>query len=178
MARPPSRRALDSVLVATGIAGLLSGAPSTTHALATHGSVLAAVRAAASLVPGRSWRAQTRYPRLADVAAGGLAHTAVSLFWGVVLGRVLPPGRRARWGAAAGVAIHVVDLGLIARLPRLAPMRRLPSLPQLADHIAFGLTFGLVLDVLEPPTTHAGPTQPGSAGSFADDQATSSSAAG
>jgi hypothetical protein len=40
------------------------------------------------------------------------------------------------WGAVAGVAIALVDLGLLARaFPRI---RALPQVPQIADHIAFG----------------------------------------
>jgi hypothetical protein len=134
--------------------------------------LLATVRAAATLVRPHPPRPSL----LADVVAGGLAHGAVSLVWGTVLARMLPPGRRAPWGAAAGILIHVIDLGVIARVvPRLAPMRRLPQLAQLSDHIAFGFTLGFVLDRIDPP-------QPPSA-TVADqqdqeDQATSSSAAG
>ena len=53
-------------------------------------------------------------------------------------------------GAAAGVGIHLIDLGLVARVPRLRAIRALPQLPQLGDHIAFGFTVGLVLDGSTP----------------------------
>lgn len=143
---PPS-----ATLAATAVAAVLSGGPSTAHALVTRRPLLDAVRAAATLVPARSRRESARHPLLADLVAGGLAHGAVSLVWGSVLSRVLPRGHRAAWGAAAGAGIHVLDLGLIARLPALGAMRRLPQLPQLGDHVAFGFVFGLVLDRLDPP---------------------------
>jgi len=170
---PGGRRASRGApLVATAVAAVLSGAPSTIHSLVTRRPVLATVAAAASLVrPGHDAPATSSHRvTVGDLLAGGVAHGAVSLLWGTVLARVLPPGRRAVWGAAAGAVIHVVDLGVVARLvPRLAPMRRLAQLPQLGDHVAFGFTFGLVLDRLDPPLAPR---------SAARGQATSSSAAG
>jgi hypothetical protein len=166
------RRTAGASLAATAVAALLSGTPSTVHSLATRRPVLATVRAAAALVRPGHGDPLSRSDRVTvgDLLAGGIAHAGVSLFWGTVLARLLPPGRRALWGAAAGAAIHVIDLGLVARLvPRLAPMRRLPQLPQLGDHIAFGVTLGFVLDRLDPPSDPPS----GSPG-----QATSSRAAG
>jgi hypothetical protein len=143
-----SRPSIGASLAATTVAAAVSGAPSTVHSLTTGRPVLATVRAAAALVPTRRTGGAPAAPPspVRDLAAGSVAHAAVSLFWGEVLTRVLPPGRRAVWGAAAGVGIYVLDLGVIARLPRLAPMRRLPQLPQLADHIAFAATVGFLLD--------------------------------
>ena len=166
-------------LVATFVAAVVSGAPSTLHSVVTGRPVLATVRAAATLVrPARRGSAVGARSLVVDLVAGALAHGAVSLLWGAVLARVLPPGRRAAWGAAAGVAIHALDLGLIARVvPRLAPMRRLPQLPQLADHVAFGFTVGLVLDVLDPRPPAPPPTSRAEARGD-EGQATSSSAAG
>jgi hypothetical protein len=175
------RPGLGPTLAATAVAATLSGAPSTVHSLATRRPVLATVRAAATLVRGAAPGGAGR-PLVGDLVAGGLAHSAVSLFWGAVLARTLPPGRRALWGAAAGIAIHVLDLGVIARIvPRLAPMRALPQLPQLGDHVAFGFTFGLALDTLGPATDAPVPAaDPAGIGRPArtSDQATSSSAAG
>ena len=163
------RRAVASV-AATAVAAVVSGAPSTVHSLATRRPLLDTVRAAATLVtgPGRDRSEQPPSPGLATLIAGGAVHGVVSVFWGTVLAVVLPPGRRAAWGAVAGVAIHVLDLGVVARLPRLAPMRALPQLPQLGDHIAFAATVGFLLDRWDPPSIDGA-----SAG-----QATSSSAFG
>lgn len=160
-------------VAATAVAALVSGAPSTMHSIATRRPLLDTVRAAATLVP-RCAPANPGRPvgapplSLGTLVAGGFAHGAVSLFWGTVLAQVLPPGRRAIWGAAAGAGIHVVDLGLVARLPHLAAMRALPQLPQLGDHIAFGATVGFLLDRWDPPMRSTGPAG----------QATSSSAFG
>jgi hypothetical protein len=79
--------------------------------------------------------------------AGGAAHLALSVWWTVVLAAVLPPGRRARWGAVAGLVIAGFDLGLVGR--RFERIRRLPLGPQVADHLAFGLLAGWALDRIE-----------------------------
>ena len=52
----------------------------------------------------------------------------------------LPTRRRAVWGAAAGAAIHLVDMEVIGR--RVPHVRDLARLPQLADHLAFGALVG------------------------------------
>ena len=75
--------------------------------------------------------------------AGGAAHVAISLFWGVVLSAVLPRRRAVLAGAAAGLAIAAVDLGLIGR--RLPAIRPLDPWPQLLDHVAYGAVVGAVL---------------------------------
>jgi len=119
------------------IAGLLGGAPSTVHALAMRRPVLDTVRAAGTILlrDGRS-------PPLLT-AAGVAAHAAISLGWGVVLAATLPRRRTAMWGAVAGLAIAGVDLGVLAR--RWPRIRALPTLPQVADHVAYGALVGLVL---------------------------------
>jgi hypothetical protein len=119
-------------LVAAAIAGIVSGAPSTGHSLCTNRSVLTATRAAGTLL-GRP-----------TVTRGITAHVALSLFWGAVLTRVLPRGHRALAGAVAGAAIAALDLGVVGR--RYPAIRALPQLPQWADHLVFGATFGAVLD--------------------------------
>lgn len=164
-------RRVGRELAATAIAATLSGAPSTVHSVVTRRPVLATVRAAATLVRPSAADPGARLTA-ADLVAGGIAHGAVSMFWGSVLARTLPRGRRAAWGAVGGIVIHAIDLGVVARLaPRLAPMTGLPQLPQLGDHIAFGFTFGLVLDHLDRADPEPARTRSG-------DQATSSSAAG
>jgi hypothetical protein len=113
---------------------VLSGAPSTIHALATGGDPLGAARAAGTLLPGRR----------TGIVRGLLAHAAVSAFWGAALAAVLPRRRPAAWGAVAGLAIAGLDLGLVARW--FPAIRALPPVPQVADHVAFGAIVGALLD--------------------------------
>src|SRR5437763_5482423 len=96
------RRRLHDIAVATAVASVVSGAPSTLHALATGGGVFDAACAAGTLVPGREDRP--------GLIAGAAVHGVVSAFWGVVLGRVLPHRRTAAWGALAGAGIAAVSL--------------------------------------------------------------------
>ena len=116
---------------------MLSGAPSTVHALATGRSPLEAIRAAGTLVfPGDA-------APVSLVAAGAVAHGVISLGWGVVLAAVLPRRRAVVWGALGGLAIAGLDLGVLGRhWPR---MRALPTLPQVADHVTFGAIVGAVV---------------------------------
>lgn len=113
------------------VAGAVSGAPSTLHAVVTGTPALGATRAAGTLV-GRP-----------TVPAGILAHTAVTAWWTTVLAAVLPRRRPVLWGAAAGLGIGVLDLGVLAR--PFPAIRALPRGAQLADHVAFGAVVGLVL---------------------------------
>lgn len=127
---PRSRDWRDG-LVAGAAAGLLSGVPSTAHALVTGGDVLEATRAAGALL-GRP-----------GILRGMAAHVALSAGWGVVLSRTLPPAHPIAAGVAAGGAIAALDLGVVGR--RFPAIRRLPPGPQVADHLAFGLVSGAVL---------------------------------
>jgi hypothetical protein len=132
--------ALSDGVLAGAVAWGPSGLPSTLHAVLTGRDVLGTVRAAGSLLapPGAG------PVRLYGSAV--VAHTAISLGWGAVMGVLLPRRRSVVWGAAAGLAIAALDLGVVARrVPRLEPIRRLPVLPQVADHIAFGAIVGAVL---------------------------------
>jgi hypothetical protein len=118
-------------------AAVLSGAPSTVHALATGRSPLDAVQAAGTLLlPDDA-------PPSARAAAGVVAHGAISLGWGVVLAVVLPRRRPVGWGALAGLVIAGVDLGVLGR--RRPRIRALPLVPQVADHVAFGALVGAVV---------------------------------
>lgn len=116
-------------------AAALSGAPSTLHALVTGRDPLEAAIAAGSIVlPG-----ETRRGRL--LAAAVPVHLGVSLGWALVLERARVRG--ALPGALAGLAIAALDLGVLGdRFPRI---RKLPLLPQLADHAAFGAIAGRLL---------------------------------
>jgi hypothetical protein len=119
------------------VAVVLSGAPSTLHALATGRDPLEASRAAGSLVLPRETRTQPL------MLASAITHTALSLGWATVLSRVLPRGHERSSGALAGLAIAAIDLGVVGR--RYPRIRDLHVAPQLADHIAFGLVVGTVL---------------------------------
>jgi hypothetical protein len=115
-------------------ATLLSGIPSALHAFATGGDVLEATRAAAAMLPlsGKLF---------VDAA---LVHGSVSLFWAAILWVALPRRRVALWAIAAAALIGILDLRIIA--PRLFPeVAALEFWPQMADHLMWGLCFGLVL---------------------------------
>jgi hypothetical protein len=115
----------------------VSGVPSTAWEVARNGDPLAATLAAGSLVLPR----ETRRARL--IAAAVPVHLGVSLFWGVVLAHALPRRRTIVSGAAAGLAIAALDIGVVGRL--FGRVRSLPVTPQLADHVLYGATVGLVL---------------------------------
>lgn len=116
---------------------MVSGIPSTIHALATGRDPAEATLAAGSiLLPN-----ETRRGRL--VLAAGVVHTSISLGWALLLARTLPRRHTVLAGAAAGLAIAAVDLALIGR--RFPRIRKLPLGPQVADHLAYGATVGAVL---------------------------------
>ncbi len=119
------------------VAGSLSGAPSTVHALVTGGSPMAAARAAGNVV----LPARTRPGAL--LAAGALVHGALSVFWAAVIARLLPRRHPVAFGALAGSAIAALDLGVVGR--RRPLVAALPTAPQVADHIAFGMLAAAVL---------------------------------
>ena len=129
-------RVSDGV-VAGAVAAVVSGAPSTAHALLTGRDPLEATLAAGSmLLPG-----ETRRRRL--LAAAVPVHLAVSVGWGVVLARALSRRPSPVAGAGAGLLIAALDLGILGRgFPRV---RALPLGPQLLDHAAFGATVAMVL---------------------------------
>ena len=101
------------------------------------GDPLEASEAAGSiLLPG-----ETRRRRL--LLAAVPVHLALSLAWAWGIALLAPRGREVPFGAAAGLAIAALDLGVIGRtFPRIRTLR---PLPQVADHVAFGLVVGWVL---------------------------------
>ena len=109
---------------AAAVAGVLSGAPSTVHAVATGRDVLASTRAAGTLL-GRP-----------TIARGLLAHTAITLWWTAVIAAVPPARRGVVSGASAGLLIGALDLAIARR--RFPAISALPLVPQLLDHAAFG----------------------------------------
>ncbi len=114
-----------AVIRAAVSAGVLSGIPSTAHALVTGRSPFDSVRAAGTIVVPDDAPPTSRF------VAGLAAHGAITVLWTVVLAIVLPRRRTALWGALAGAGIAALDLGIaqrrfpaIAALPRGAAGRR------------------------------------------------------
>lgn len=123
------------------MASIFSGAPSTLNALRTERSIRSAVRyvydatcAVGTLVP----------PGRPSFIRGAIAHVGISVAFGEAFARALPQRRSVLWGAAAGFAIGVINVGIIGR--RFPAIRALPLIPQLADNTAFGIVFAAVAD--------------------------------
>ena len=130
-----------SVAEASLCAAMFSGLPSTLYALAKHRSlrsagvyVYDATRAVGTLVP----------PGRPGFARGAVVHFAISMVCGEMLARTLPPDRSVARGAAAGLVIGVINVGVIGR--SFPAIRGLPLVPQLADNVMFGTVFAVVLD--------------------------------
>jgi hypothetical protein len=132
--RPPPA----DVLAAAAVAAVLSGAPSTAHALLTRTDPLEASLAAGTLLLPRERRASRLLP------AALVAHAALSLGWAVVLAAVLPRRRATAVAAAAGLAIAALDLGVAGR--RFPRIRALAPIPQVLDHVAYAVTVAEVLE--------------------------------
>jgi hypothetical protein len=132
-----ARNLLGDTIGAGSAAAILSGLPSTAYALARGRDPLEATLAAgALLLPD-----ERRPGRL--LLAAVPAHLAISLGWAALLAATLPRHRTTLAGAAAGLAIAAIDLGVLARShPRV---RALPLGPQLADHAAYGAIVGAVV---------------------------------
>ncbi|MDQ3307124.1 MAG: hypothetical protein M3499_02000 [Actinomycetota bacterium] len=119
------------VLPAALVAGTLSGAPSTLHAVATGRPVLRAAAAAGELL-GRP-----------GAGRGVFVHAAMTLAWTSVLVVVLPQRRTMTCGALAGLAIAGLDLTIAER--RFPTIAALPRMPQVADHVLFGALVGVAV---------------------------------
>jgi hypothetical protein len=128
-------RRLSDIAVATAVASVVSGAPSTLHAVATGRGVLDSARAAGTLLPGRVHRP--------GLIAGGVVHGVVSGFWGLVLGLILPRRHTAVWGALAGLGIAAISLPTVGRTR--PAITALPQVPQWADNVVFGFVVGWLL---------------------------------
>jgi hypothetical protein len=123
------------------VAAVLGGAPSTLDAFRRGRdlqSVAAYVRDATSAIgtlvpPGRP-----------GFVRGSCVHVCVSVVCGEALARTLPRSCSVGWGAAAGLGIGVLNVGIIGR--RFPAIKALPLIPQLADNAAFGAVFALVVD--------------------------------
>ena len=110
---------------------MLSGGPSTVITLARRQNLLDSTRAAGTLLGKRS------------LVRGGIAHVGITLLWTAVLAVVLPRRRPVVEGLAAGAAIAVLDLGVVGR--RFPEIGALDPVPQVLDHLAFGVVAGVVL---------------------------------
>ena len=132
-----SRDALRDGLRAAVPAALLSGLPSTIHAVLSRRDPLEASMAAGSMLFPQEHRT------LPLLAAAIPVHLVLSTAWAVVLAGVLPRKRPILEGTLAGLIIAAVDLGTIGR--RYARIRALETLPQVADHVAFGILTAVVL---------------------------------
>jgi hypothetical protein len=126
---------------ATAVAAVLSGAPSTLDAFRRHrdlpsvvGYVRDATCAVGTLVP----------PGRPGLLRGSLVHLGISVLCGEALARVLPQTHSVGWGAAAGLTIGVINVGIIGR--QFPSIKAFPLAPQLADNLAFGVVFALVVD--------------------------------
>jgi hypothetical protein len=140
------------VIEATVLAATLSGVPSTLHAfIKGRGLRSAAVyvydatSAVGTLVP----------PGRRGFGRGVVVHLVISTLCGEALARTLPREHSAKWGAAAGLVIGVVNVGVIGR--SFPAIRSFPLVPQLADNMMFGTVFALMLD-------RRGRQRPGAAG--------------
>jgi hypothetical protein len=130
------------VIEATAVAAVAGAAPSTLLAASRNrwqlrpvrDELSAATRAVGTLLP----------PGRPSFARGALVHIAVSIACGELLAHALPERRAILCGAGAGLAIGVLNVGLIGR--RFAAVAALPLLPQLADNAAFGAVCAAVVD--------------------------------
>jgi hypothetical protein len=125
-------------VVAAGLAGaVVSGLPSTLITVLAGEDPLEGGRALGRVVLPREERT------LVLLAVGAPVHLALSLGWAGVLGAVLPQRAEPALATLGGLGIAALDLGLLGRF--FPPIAALPQGRQWADHVAFGLTVGVVL---------------------------------
>jgi hypothetical protein len=121
-----------------GLAGAACSAlPSTVWSLVRGDDVLDGARAAGSMLLPHEQRTTVL------LAAAAPVHLALSIGWAAVLAATLPRRDEPAWGVVGAMAIATLDLALIGR--RISSIRTLPQGRQWADHVAYGLTVGLVL---------------------------------
>jgi hypothetical protein len=131
------RNVLSTGIRAGAVAAAVSGIPSTVVALVGGRDVLEATEAAGTiLLPHEGRRARL-------VVAAIPIHLATSLLWASLLSAVLPRKRTVAAGAAAGLAVALLDLGVLAR--RFPQVSALPLGPQIVDHLVFGVTAAAVI---------------------------------
>lgn len=132
------------VIEATLVAATFSGLPSTLQAFieqsslrSAAGYVYDATRAVGTLVP----------PGRPGFGRGMVVHLAISMLCGETLARTLPRDHPVEWGAAAGLVIGIINVGIIGR--SFPAIRELPLVPQIADNVMFGMVFAVALDRLD-----------------------------
>lgn len=133
----PDRELLADAVTAGIVASVLSGVPSTAHALLHGESPLEASLAAGTLLLGDEHRTSRLLP------AALVAHGALSLGWALALTAGLPRRRTVAWSLPAGLAIAALDLGVVGR--RYPRIRALKTAPQILDHLAFAAAVGWVV---------------------------------
>jgi hypothetical protein len=131
------RRRPTDALAAGAVGAVVSGLPSTLWTLAEGGDPLEGALAVGKVLLPREERT------LVLLAAAAPAHLALSLGWAGILGAVLPARDEPLLAAAGGLGIAALDLGLLGRF--VGPIAALPQGRQWADHLAFGLSVGVVL---------------------------------
>ena len=115
-------------------AAIVSGLPSTAHAVATGRNPFEATAAAGSLV------LRGNQSKRALLVAAIPVHVAISLAWSYALSLGLPRRGRVLSGAVYGACIGLFDLRVIG--PSLPRIKALPLGPQIADHALFGAVVG------------------------------------
>lgn len=135
----PDRTLRDDAIVAGLAAAVASAIPSTAWSLARGDDVLDGARAAGAMLLGH----ERRTPVL--LAAAVPVHLALSAGWAGVIAAAMPRRAEPAWGVLAGLGIATLDLVVIGR--RIPSIRTLPQGRQWADHVAYGLTVGLALQV-------------------------------
>jgi hypothetical protein len=128
---------VEDALAAGAVGAVLSGIPSTAHALVCGEDPLEASFAAGTLLLPNERRPRRLF------AAAAVVHLALSLGWAMVLAVALPRRRAAAWATLAGLGIAALDLGVVGR--RFPRIRALPLTPQVADHLAYAWTVAGVL---------------------------------
>jgi hypothetical protein len=129
--------AFHDAAAAGAVAAVLSGVPSTVHAVVRGDDPLEASLAAGTLLLPR----ERRPGRLLVSAAA--VHASLSLGWALVLTAALPRRRAGVWATLAALGIAALDLGVVGR--RFPRIRSLPLAPQVADHLAYAWTVAGVL---------------------------------
>jgi hypothetical protein len=132
-----ARGAAGDALAAGAAGAVFSAVPSTVWTIASGGSLLEGAVAAGSILLPKESRT------VPLVAASVPVHLALSLGWAAVLAAALPRRGTVPAAVAGAVGIAVLDLGLIAR--RFPRVRVLPQGRQWADHVAYGLAVGVVV---------------------------------
>lgn len=130
--------------VAGAWAGIASSAPGLAHAMSRRQGLWEPIRLIATMVglpPGRSFA-------LLPVAVGGMIHVVLSAAYGALYAATARSGSRRpiRGGLAYGLALHVVNLRILARAPRFRRLREETSEPvELLAHLLYGAALAAAL---------------------------------